>query len=131
VSHAEGHVGNPDHLAAGDVDDLLVEQVTRQPQHVLVGVVGRQELVPEENAVERDGADLLVVHRQPGPASPDQIAVHSGGIDQWHQRRVFDATDPAALDVEDLQAHQFRQIEQVSRHRRTTTGALAGRIEIT
>ena len=40
VRDAHGDVVDAHHLAAGDVDDLLVQQVAADAQHVLVVVVG-------------------------------------------------------------------------------------------
>ena len=66
----ERDVGDAHHLAAVRVDDLLVEQVAHEPEHVLVVVVRRQLFVVEEEAVEADGAHLswrTVSHAQPPP----------------------------------------------------------------
>ncbi len=48
----ESDVGDAHHFAALAVDDLLVEQVAHQAQHVLVGVVRRELFVFEEDAFE-------------------------------------------------------------------------------
>ena len=56
----ERDIGDPDHLAALRVDDLLVEKIAGDAQHVLVGMVGREVFVAEKDAVERNGADLIV-----------------------------------------------------------------------
>ena len=101
----ERDVGDAHHFAALRVDDLLVEQVAHQAQHVLVGVVGREHLVAQVDAVERDGADLIVADGQPGPAAADQEAVDADGVDQRDERGVFDHAEPAALQVIDLEAH--------------------------
>ena len=66
VLDVERHVGDPDHLAALGVDNLLIQQVPHHPQHVLVGVVGREVLVFQVDAVEADGPDLIVPDGQPG-----------------------------------------------------------------
>ena len=42
-----GDVVDADHLAAVDVDDLLVEEVAVDAQHVLVVVIGNELLVAE------------------------------------------------------------------------------------
>jgi hypothetical protein len=53
VVDAHGDVGDAHHFAAGDVDDLLVQQVAADAQHVLVVVVGEQLLVAELDAACR------------------------------------------------------------------------------
>ena len=47
-------VVDANHFAALCVDNLLVEQIADQAQHVLVGVVRGQVLVAQVNAVERN-----------------------------------------------------------------------------
>ena len=51
VMDAQGDVVDAHHFAAVDVDDLLVEQVARDAQHVLVVVVGDELLVVERDAL--------------------------------------------------------------------------------
>src|SRR5438132_7735054 len=59
VADLESDVVDADHLAAVHVDDLLVEQVPADPQHVFVGMIWREDLLAEADAVERDGGDLV------------------------------------------------------------------------
>ena len=83
----EGDIGDAHHFAALPVDDLLIEQIADQAQHVLVGMVGRELLVLEVDPVERNGADLVVADGQPGPAAAHQEAVHAGGMNRGEQWR--------------------------------------------
>ena len=53
-------IGDADHFAALRVDNLLIQKIAGGAQHVLVGMVGREVFVAEKNAVERNGADLVV-----------------------------------------------------------------------
>src|SRR5579872_160677 len=47
----ERNVGDANHFASLGVDNLLIEQIAHQPQHVLVGMIRREYLVFEVNAV--------------------------------------------------------------------------------
>ncbi len=47
----EGDIGDAHHFAAVDVDDLLVEQVARDAQHVFVVVIGDELFVAQLDAV--------------------------------------------------------------------------------
>ena len=83
-----GDVVDPHHLAAVDVDDLLVEEVARDAQHVLVVVVRDELLVVEADAsAEVDGADLVVADGEPGVRAAHQEAVDAGGMDQRERWR--------------------------------------------
>ncbi len=59
----ERHIGNAHHLASERIDDLLIEQVTDDAQHVLVRVIGRELFVPEIDAVERNRPHLIITDR--------------------------------------------------------------------
>ena len=117
VLDLEGDIGDPHHLAALAVDDLLVEQIADHAQHVLVGMIGGELFVAEVNSVERNGADLIVADGQPSPAAAHQEAVDAGGMDQGNDGGVFDQAEPAALQVIDLEAQQFGEKEEFVRHR--------------
>ena len=47
VLDLERHVGDANHLASQRVDNLLIEQIPDDPQHVLVRVIGGQLFVFE------------------------------------------------------------------------------------
>ena len=88
------------HFAAGDVDDLLIQQVAGDAQHVFVVVVGGELLVAELDApVQGDGADLIVADGQPGVAAAHQVTVDAGGMFQGNEGGVFDTADAVALEV--------------------------------
>ena len=97
-------------------------------QHVLVVVIRNELLVAERMPwSEGDGADLIVADGQPGVAAAHQQAVDAGRMDQRHQRGVLDAADAPAFQVEHRHAHQFREEQEVVRHRtprRDTAGAI-------
>jgi hypothetical protein len=48
----KGDVGDAHNFPAVSVDDLLVQQIAHQPQHVFVGMIGSELLVFEVNSVE-------------------------------------------------------------------------------
>jgi len=116
----ERDVGDADHFAALNINDLLVEQIAYQPEHVLIVVVRREQFVAQVESVQRDRANLIVADGEPGPASPYQVAVHADGVDEGDQRGVLDAADAPALEVEDLQADELGQIKDILRHRKAS-----------
>ena len=92
-------------------------KIAHQAQHVFVGMIRGELLVFEINAVERDGADLIVADGEPSPAAADQEAVDAGRMNQGNDGGVFDEAEAAALEVIDLEAQQFGEKEEVVRHR--------------
>ena len=50
LAQLESHVVDADHFAALRVDDLLVQKVAREPQHVFIGMVRRQVFVAQMDA---------------------------------------------------------------------------------
>ena len=73
--------------------------------------------VAEADAVERDGGDLIKTDGKPGLAGAYEIAVDAGGMDQRNERGVTDAADKAVLQVVYRETEQFREIEEIFRHR--------------
>ena len=117
---AHGDVVDADHLAAVDVDDLLVQQVAGDAQHVLVVMVGDEDFLAELDAFgQGDGADLIEADGEPGVGAADQEAVDAGGVDQGHHGGVFDPADAAAFEVHHRHGQQFREIKESVRHRKT------------
>src|SRR5438477_5847955 len=112
----ESYIGDSHHLAAKAVDDLLIEQVADQPQHVLVGMIRREHLILEVDSVERNRANLIVPDGEPGPASADQESIYAGAMNQRNNRGVFDEAQAAALQIKDLETQQFSKEEEVVRH---------------
>ena len=110
-------VGDPDHLPAVDVDNLLVEKIALNAQHVLVRVVRIQFFVAELNAVERNGRDLIVTDGKPGRSGADQIPVNPRRMNQRNDGGVADPPDAPMFQVEDWQAEKIREVEEVFRHR--------------
>ena len=117
VADLESDVVDADHFAAVHVDDLLVEQVPADSQHVLVGMIRREDLFAEADAVERDGVNLVVADAQPGPPAAHQKPVDAGGMHQWNHGGVTDATDPPSSGVEHGETQQFGEEEDRFRHR--------------
>ena len=116
-----GDVVDAHHFAAGDVDDLLVQQVAPDAQHVLVVVVRDEHLVAEEDALgEADGADLIVADGEPGIAAAHQQAVDAGGADQRDQGGIFDPADAPALEVQHRHGQQLREVQEVVRQWKRT-----------
>ena len=75
----------------------------RNAQHVLVGMVGRQHLVAEADALEGNGRDLVVANAQPSRAGADQKTVDSKRVDQRNECRI---AEPA--DFRPLRSNTFR-----------------------
>ncbi len=124
----EGDVRDADDFPSVHVDDLLVEEVADQAQQVFVLVVGREVVVADDDAVERDGGDLVVADHPPGPLAADQVPVDAFGVGERHDARVLDPADTAALLVSDLQAHQLGQEEQAFGHRGDPLAIRVGRV---
>ena len=66
------------------------------------------------DAVEGDGADLVVADGEPGPAAAYQVAIDAGRMDERNNGGVFDDAEFAALQVIDLEAQQFGKVEDWS-----------------
>ena len=116
IVDSHGDVGHAHHLAAGHVDDLLVQQVAPDAQHVLVVVIRRELLVVQLDALAQDdGADLVVADGKPRIAAADQDAVDARGADHGNQGGVFHAADAPAPHVEHGHRHQFRKEQEVVR----------------
>jgi hypothetical protein len=108
----------PHHLAAVDVDDLLVEQVARDPHHVLVVVVRDELLVVERDAAaEGDGGDLVVPDDQPGVRAAHQETVDAGRVNERNDSGVFDSPDAFALKIEHRHRDEFCKVQKGFRHR--------------
>ena len=121
VVDSHGDVGHAHHLPASHVDDLLVQQVAPDAQHVLVVVIRREHLVVQYDALTQDdGADLVVADGQPGVAAADQDAVDAGGADHGNQGGVLHAADAPALNVEHGHRDQFRKEQEVVRQWKRT-----------
>ncbi len=112
VVNLERYVRHPHYFAAVRVDDLLVEQVAHHSQHVFVGVIGRELLILEIDALQRDFLDLVVADGEPRPASAYEVAVDADGVDERNQRGVFDTADLAATGVVDVEPHELGAEEQ-------------------
>ena len=113
----KGQICDANHLAAVDIDDLLIEQVARDAQHVFIVVIGYELFIAQRDAIAKgNGADLIVADGEPGGADTDQKAIDTGSMDQRDQGRVLDAPDAPALEVEDRHAQQFGEIEELVRH---------------
>ena len=64
-----------------------------------------------------DGSDLVVADRQPGIAAAYQVAVDAGRMNQRNDGGVFDDAESAPLQVIDLEAQQFGEVQDLIRHR--------------
>ena len=64
----QGDIVDADDFAAIDVDDLLVEQVVREKQVEVVGVIGGEVVVGERDAVGGDRGDLIETNLESGTA---------------------------------------------------------------
>src|SRR5260370_24283606 len=65
----ESDIGDPDYFAALGVDDLLVEKIADQPQHVLVGMIRGEHLVLEVDSVQGNRTNLVIPDCEPRPTS--------------------------------------------------------------
>jgi len=111
----EGDVGDADHLAAFDVDDLLVEKIAFETEHIVIAMVGSELFIAEPDAIERDGLNLVMTDSEPGPAATEEIAVYANGIDEGDNGSIANAAQPSALKVVDLEPDKFGK-EQVVQH---------------
>src|ERR1039457_1726107 len=115
---AHGDVVDADHLPAGHVDDLLVEKVAGDAQQVLIVMVGDEDFLAELDAFgERNGVHLIEAYGEPGVGAAHQEPVDAGGVDKGDHGGVLDAADPAAFEVHHRHGQQFREIEEILRHR--------------
>src|ERR1700684_4177655 len=119
LNHAlESHIVDADYFTPLRIDDLLIEKVSHHAQHILVGMVRCEVLIAKMDPVERDGSNLVVANRQPRrPYSSDQVAIDANGIDQRYDGGIFNHTDPAPFEVEDLEAQNFGEEQKLFRHR--------------
>src|ERR1035438_2082307 len=116
---AHGDVVDADHLAAGDIDDLLVEQVAGDAQKILVVMVRDKDFLAELDAFgERNGVHLIEAYGEPGVGATHQEAVDAGGVDKGDHGGVLDPADAAAFEVHHRHGQQFREIEEILRHRK-------------
>jgi hypothetical protein len=96
-------------------------------------MIRRQVFIFQMNAVQADGADLVMAHGQPRPTAAHQVSIDPHRIYKWNQRSVFDDTDPPPLKVVDLEAEQFGKEQKLlirhrqSRKRSEPIGGLAPR----
>ena len=74
-------IGDADDLTAVYVDNLLVEQVALNTQHVFIGMIRDQLFVGEMEAFDRDAADLVIADGKPRAAGADKKAIDANGID--------------------------------------------------
>ena len=109
-------VVDPHHLAAVDVDNLLVEQVAPHAQHVFVGVIGEELLVAELDAIKADQRNLVVADRKPGATGAYQKAVHAGLMDQRNECCVPNPADAPVFQVVDRQVEQLGEVQKCFRH---------------
>src|SRR5579863_5884320 len=121
--HLETDVGNAHDFPAVYVDNLLVEKIALDAQHVLVRVIRIELFVAELDTVQRNGGNLVVTDRKPGRSRAHQIAVDPSGMNERDHGGVPDAADAPMLQVEDRQAQKIGEVEKVFRH------ALAHRTE--
>ena len=114
----KGKIGHADYFSALGIDDLLIKQVARKAQHVLVGMVRSENLFLQVDAAEGDGSDLIVPDGQPSGISADQEAVDSDRMDQRNQCGILDHTDPASPEIVHPEADKFGEKQHVVRHRK-------------
>src|SRR6185437_13250112 len=64
-SDFKADIVHPNDLAAVDIDNLLIEKIALDPEHVFVRVVRIQFFIRELDALERDTGDLVVADGKP------------------------------------------------------------------
>ena len=125
VVDAHGDVVDAHHFAAGDVDDLLVQQIAADAQEALVVVVGHELLVAQLNApAEGDGTHLIVADGEPGVSSAHQEAVDARGVERRHQGGILHPPDAPAFEVQHRHGHQFGKKQEVRHRKRPGAGEL-------
>ena len=110
AAHFKSDIVDADDFAAVDIDDLLIQQVAADAEHVLIGVVGHHDFIVQADTGERDFGDLAVAHGEPGAARAYQEAIHAGDIDQGDDCRIFDAPNEPPLQVIDRKGEELREI---------------------
>jgi hypothetical protein len=100
-------ISDANDFAALGINDLLIQEIADDPEHVLIRVIREELLIFEVNAVQRNGADLIVPNAEPRPAAADEKTVDTSGIYERNDRGVADAADLAAPRIVDLKAHEF------------------------
>src|SRR5450759_5930832 len=82
-------------------------------------MVRDEDLLAELDAFgEGNGADLIEADGQPGIGAADQEAVDAASVDEGDHGGVLDPADTAAFEVYHRHGQQFREIEEIVRHRK-------------
>src|SRR5690349_18621208 len=84
-ANLESNVIDTDDLTTKSVDDLLIEEVTGDPKHVLIRVVRGELLVTKVDAVERNARHLNETDSQPRGSGAHQKALHTHRIDDRNE----------------------------------------------
>src|SRR5260370_15891287 len=95
----KGDIVDAHYFVAVHVDDLLIQQVASDSQHILIVVIRSEHLIAQTNTLERDRLDLIVPDAEPGGSRANQISIHTERIGQRHQTAVADAADATTLHV--------------------------------
>jgi hypothetical protein len=109
-------IGHAYDLAPVDIDDLLIEKIALDAQHVFIGVIRVELFVRELDAVQRDGCNLVVTNGEPRRPRAHEITINAGRMNQRHQSGIADTADEALLQVIDRKAEEVREVEEILRH---------------
>src|SRR5881394_2765997 len=69
------------------------------------------------DTIQGNRTNLVVAYPQPGGATADQETIDADGVQQRHDRGVFDHTKSAPLKVKDLEAEQLGEEQPFIRHK--------------
>ena len=117
AAQLQAHVGHTHHFPPIHVDDLLVEQIALDPQHVFIGMVWVKAFVAELNAIERDAGDLVVANGEPGSAGANEVTIDTSRVNYGNDGSVFNAANQTMLEIVDGKAQEFREVKESFRHR--------------
>ena len=104
AANLESDIIDPHYFSPVHINDLLVQQVPQDPQHVLIIVIGGEDFVVEANACEGGGLNLIMADAEPRLSGADQVTIHPERVNERHDGAVADAADSPPLEVIDRQA---------------------------
>ncbi len=111
--HLEADVRDPHYLPAIDVDNLLIEKIALDAQHVLVGMVWIELFVAELDSIQGNGCNLIVTDREPGGPGAHKIAIDSRGVNERNNGGVAHAADTAMLQGRSTgRPEKIREVEE-------------------
>ena len=107
TGNLQSHIVDADNFAAVDINNLLVEQIALDAQHVFIGMVRIELLVGKLYPAQGNPGDLIVTDRKPGSAPAHQNAVNPGRVDEGNNGGIANPANAPVFQIEYGQTHQF------------------------